>query len=125
MNFIEVKILDQPLMLLPLTLEGCGAVARFEGIVRGFEAGKPISGITYEAYSEMAEQVMRGILQGLHEEHPFVGARVYHRIGYVPVGEAAIILEVYAAHRQEAFFVQEKFMNQLKQDVPIWKVEAR
>lgn len=118
---IEVVIQEGRLQLPALALPGCGAVARFDGIVRGEEDGQPIEGLFYEAYQSMAERVMRELLEGLHGEHTFHLARVHHRIGWVPVGEAAICVDVHAPHRKEAFAVLTRFMDLLKQEVPIWK----
>jgi molybdopterin synthase catalytic subunit len=101
-----------------------GGVVRFTGIVRGEEAGQPIAGLEYEGYQPMAQDTMLRIFEELHSSHPIHSATVLHRLGFVPVGEAAIILEVSAAHREEAFQVAEAFMNRLKQDVPIWKIKA-
>ena len=70
---------------------------------------------------EVAVRVMREILSALDTEHPCLTAVVVHRIGVVPVGEAAIYLAVTSEHRSEAFAVVTKFMDRLKQDVPIWK----
>jgi len=49
---------------------------------------------------------------------------VRHRLGEVRVGETAIVIEVLAAHRGEAFAIAAAFMDRLKQDVPIWKMRA-
>ncbi len=118
---IEVLITEEKLRLEPMAMDECGAVARFDGLVRGSEDGQSISGLEYEAYQPMAESVIRTLLESLHQEHPFTLARVHHRIGWVPVGEAAIIMEVQSRHRAEAFNVLQRFMDRLKQDVPIWK----
>jgi molybdopterin synthase catalytic subunit len=117
----EISIATDPLKLAPLAVDGCGAVARFEGLVRAIEDGREITGLEYEAYRPMAEHVIRQILEDLHQSHPFSLARMHHRIGFIPVGEAAIILEVHSQHRAEAFAVLQQFMDRLKQDVPIWK----
>lgn len=122
---IEILITDEPLRLEPLVLEGCGAIARFEGIVRGIENVRPIAGLHYEAYRPMAENVIRTILEDLHPTHPFACARVRHRVGFVPVGEAAILMDVHSRHRAEAFAVLQAFMDRLKMDVPIWKESAQ
>ncbi len=121
---IEVRIRDSVLALPPCHIPGCGAVARFEGVVRAIEDGQPIAALEYEAYLQMAEKVIREILTELNEHHPFALARVHHRVGVVPVGEAAIMLDVHTSHRAAAFTVLSKFMDRLKQDVPIWKVRA-
>jgi molybdopterin synthase catalytic subunit len=121
---IEIQISDSPLSLAECRIPGCGAVARFDGIVRATEDGRHINALEYEAYESMALSKMRSILEDLHREHPFELARVRHRIGRVPVGDAAIIVDVHSAHRGEAFSVLVKFMDRLKQDVPIWKVRV-
>lgn len=117
----EILICEDPLFLEPLTIKGCGAIARFDGIVRGEEDGTPIDGLHYEAYSPMAEMLIEEILKDLSRVHPFAFVRIHHRIGFVPAGEAAIMMDVHSRHRAEGFFVLQKFMDRLKQDVPIWK----
>lgn len=98
-----------------------GAVAAFLGTIRASENGAPITGLHYEAYQPMAETVMREIIETLGATHPCQSVRVQHRTGPVRVGEAAIYIEVHAAHRAEAFALLAGFMDRLKQDVPIWK----
>lgn len=103
---------------------GAGAWVEFRGVVRGEEAGRAIAALEYEAYAPMAEREMRRILEDLARQHPCLAARVVHRVGQVPVGEAAIYVGVAARHRAEAFAVLTAFMDRLKQDVPIWKRRA-
>ncbi|MFZ4777006.1 MAG: molybdenum cofactor biosynthesis protein MoaE, partial [Terrimicrobiaceae bacterium] len=121
---IEILINAEPLRLDPVSVPGAGAVARFDGVVRGLEEGAEITGLEYEAYLSMAEKVIREILEELSLAHPFLLARVHHRIGFVPVAEAAILMDVHSKHRAEAFAVLAKFMDRLKLDVPIWKRSA-
>lgn len=106
------------------TAAGIGAAAEFSGLVRGEENGRDIAALEYEAYSPMAERVMREIITELGQRHPCLFVRVTHRVGIVPVGEAAIHMIVAARHRAEAFAMLTEFMNRLKQDVPIWKRRA-
>ena len=122
---IEILITESPLLLEPVTVAGCGAVARFDGIVRGLEDGRKIDGLRYEAYRPMAEKTMSDILAELGHIHPFDFARVHHRVGFVPVGEAAICMDVHTKHRAEAFAILQAFMDRLKKDVPIWKGSAQ
>lgn len=121
----EIAFLNGPLRMDARAVAGCGAVARFEGIVREEENGIRITGIEYEAYSAMAERISVATLHALDREHPVELVRLLHRTGFVPVGEAAVILEVHARRRAEAFAVLVKFMDRLKLDVPIWKTHAR
>lgn len=49
--------------------------------------------------------------------------RVVHRIGYLDVGETAIIAIAYAAHRREAFQACEEAVERVKHEVPVFKEE--
>jgi len=101
-----------------------GAWVEFRGVVRGEENGQTIAALEYEAYSPMAEREMRHILEALAIGRHCLAARVIHRLGIVPVGEAAIYVGIAARHRAEAFALLGQFMDRLKQDVPIWKRRA-
>jgi molybdopterin molybdotransferase len=101
-----------------------GAWVEFRGLVRDQENGATILGLEYEAYSPMAENKARQILEELTVENPCNTAIVIHRVGIVPVGEAAIYVGVAAKHRAEALRLLAGFMDRLKQDVPIWKTRA-
>jgi len=133
---IEIKITDQPIAVdrerpqstgarAACAPGDAGAFVEFCGIVRDLENGQKISALDYEAYSPMAENEIRQILESLAEKHPCLSARVIHRIGAIPVGETAIYVGITAKHRAEAFAMLAGFMDRLKQDVPIWKRGAR
>jgi molybdopterin synthase catalytic subunit len=125
---VDIAITTQPIDLrrkLPAELaRRAGAVVEFAGLVRGEEGGQSIAALEYEAYSPMAENVMRQIVGDLAVTHPCLFVRVTHRVGPVPVGEAAIQLVVASAHRAEAFAMVTRFVDRLKEDVPIWKRRA-
>jgi molybdopterin synthase catalytic subunit len=125
---VHIEILISPDVIVPPVTAvdpGVGALAAFTGIVRGEENGQPIAALVYEAYQPMAETVMRRLLGEIAMTHPCVAVRVQHRIGVIRVGEAAIHIAVQARHRAPAFALLAAFMDRLKQDVPIWKVETR
>lgn len=122
---IEILISDAVIRPVPAPINpGAGALAEFTGTVRGEENGRRISALVYEAYQPMAETVMHRLLTDLSLAHPCLAVRVQHRIGIVPVGEAAIHIAVQSKHRAEAFALLAGFMDRLKQDVPIWKVDS-
>jgi len=122
---MKVHISADPIATCTQNLPGCGAAVRFDGIVRGEENGALIPGLEYEAYQPMAERVMEEILDDLAVTFPCEYVSVWHRIGFVPTGEAAIVVEIQSKHRQEAFDLLTHFMNRLKEDVPIWKKSPR
>jgi molybdopterin synthase catalytic subunit len=118
---VDVAIQTEPLELLEEVPPGAGAVVRFEGRVRPEEKSAIIEALDYEAYLPMAQRQMEKIIRELGHVHRCIRARVRHRVGRVPVGEAAILVEVCAAHRAEAFALATAFMDRVKQEVPIWK----
>jgi len=121
---IDVALQSEPLHPHEKAPSGSGALVRFEGRVRPEENGAQIEALVYEAYMPMAQNQMESILSELAQTSPCLLARIRHRIGRVPVGEAAIMVEVYSTHRAEAFALASAFMDRLKQDVPIWKLSA-
>jgi molybdopterin synthase catalytic subunit len=98
-----------------------GALVEFFGLVRRTENADEISALHYEAYEAMAEKIMREKIALLEKRHPCQAIRVVHRLGEVPVGEAAIYVGLRSRHRGEGFRFLQEFMDELKKDVPIWK----
>jgi len=124
---LHIHIGPEPINALqPAQFErsAAGALAEFTGLVRGEENGAPIGGLVYEAYQPMAEREITRIVSELAAARPVLGVRVVHRVGRVPVGEAAIYVGVASKHRAEAFALLTGFMDRLKQDVPIWKTDT-
>lgn len=104
---------------------GSGAALEFRGIVRDDEAGQCIRALRYEAYEPMARSEIARLLGEVGREHPCERVTVVHRHGWIAVGEVAIFLRIESRHRAEAIALLAKFMDRLKRDVPIWKVETR
>ncbi|HQL49354.1 MAG TPA: molybdenum cofactor biosynthesis protein MoaE, partial [Holophaga sp.] len=46
-----------------------------------------------------------------------------HRVGVVPLMEAAVVVVTAASHRREAFEAAAWIMDRIKERVPIWKRE--
>ena len=121
---IEVQLTGRPIpeaISATTPLGARGAWLEFRGVVRDEEGGHSIAALEYEAYPEMAVREMRRILESLDARFPCLAARVIHRVGVIPAGEAAIYVGIAAAHRGEAIALLREFMDRLKQDVPIWK----
>jgi molybdopterin synthase catalytic subunit len=98
-----------------------GAQVRFLGTVRSLEAGTPIRALEYEAYAPMAEKELQRIGREVLALHGAIRLAVVHRLGEVPVGEAAVAIGVTAAHRQAAITCLGDFLDRMKSTVPIWK----
>ena len=118
----EVSITQAPLDLpARKNNSAAGALVDFWGTVRALEDGREISGIEYEAHDRMAEHQMRGLAEGASEKFGCNKVIIHHRIGFVPAGEASIIVRVESAHRAAAFSANQWIMDELKRTVPIWK----
>lgn len=98
-----------------------GSLVEFYGIVRETEGADKIPALHYEAYTSMAEKVMREKIDALQEKYPCQAIRIVHRLGSIPRGESAIYVGIQSKHRRESFLFLQEFMDEFKKDVPIWK----
>jgi molybdopterin synthase catalytic subunit len=118
----EVSITQSPLDL-PAREDNsaAGALVDFWGIVRALEEGREITGIEYEAHGPMAEHQMRDLADIAAEKFALSKVVIRHRIGFVPAGEASIVVRVESTRRAAAFSANQWIMDELKRTVPIWK----
>ncbi|MCK5943685.1 MAG: molybdopterin converting factor subunit 1 [Planctomycetes bacterium] len=100
-----------------------GAVVTFAGTTRDHNEGAEVLSLSYETYTEMAQRVMCGLFEEAIKRFPITRARVVHRLGEVPVGEASVVVVVASPHRGPAFDACRFLMDRLKNEVPIWKRE--
>jgi len=122
----SVQLTEEPIRISPgESGHETGAVVEFSGVVRGEENGQAISALRYEAYERMAVSEIERLLRELAISFPCQSATVIHRYGWIPVGETAIWIRLESRHRKEAYGLLDGFMDRLKLDVPIWKVESR
>lgn len=98
-----------------------GADLRFHGVVRDREDGRFITGIRYTHYAAMAQSELERIGAAMGAEWPEHQAVVYHRIGFVAVGEASLLIRVQTKHSAEAFAICLEYLRRIKTTVPIWK----
>lgn len=100
-----------------------GAVVTFAGTTRNHNEGAEVLSLSYETYTEMAQRVMCHLFEEAVKRFPITRARVVHRLGEVPVGEASVVVVVASPHRGPAFDACRFLMDRLKNEVPIWKRE--
>jgi molybdopterin synthase catalytic subunit/molybdopterin converting factor small subunit len=102
---------------------GHGALVTFVGRARDTaDDGRPVVELEYEAYPEMAASVLREIA-GETSARWGVAAAVVHRVGIVPLGEAAVAIVTAGAHRAEAYEANRFVIEAIKERLPIWKRE--
>lgn len=117
------KLTSEPIDIQTQDQEGAGGFVTFEGKVRNEAEGRPVNRLEYEAYQELAESEGTKLVKEAIEKFGLISAQVMHRIGVLELGETAVLIQVTAAHRREAFAGCEWIIDQLKLRVPIWKKE--
>ncbi len=100
-----------------------GATAIFVGTVRSSNEGRPVTGIQYSAYDEMAQREMTSILAEAMEKFGIDGASIEHRLGELAVGDASIGVAVAHPHRGAAMDALRYIVDETKKRAPIWKLE--
>ena len=103
--------------------EQAGAIATFLGTVRAHSRGRDVIALEYEAYEEMAEDVMTAIADELQARYDLCKVAMSHRLGRVEVGETSVAIAVSAPHRQDALAACADAIEALKAQVPLWKKE--
>ena len=103
--------------------EQAGAIATFLGTVRTHSRGRDVIALEYEAYEEMAEDVLAGIANELLARYDLCKVAMSHRLGRVEVGETSVAIAVSAPHRQDALAACADAIEALKSQVPLWKKE--
>jgi len=121
------RVTDQPLSLdtavAEVADERAGAIATFTGTVRRQSRGREVTQLEYEAYAEMAEDVMAQLAHDLQERYELCAVAIHHRVGTLGIGEASVVIAVSAPHRQDALAACKDAIDTLKQTVPLWKKE--
>jgi MoaE-MoaD fusion protein len=103
--------------------ERAGAIATFLGTVRAQSRGRDVIALEYEAYEEMAEEVMAEMADELTSRYELCKVAISHRLGRVEVGETSVAIAVSAPHRQDALAACADAIEALKSRVPLWKKE--
>ncbi len=108
-----------------VVLPSCGAVVVFSGTARDHSTGRDeVDRLEYEAYEEQVVPRFDEIIAAARDRWPDIGRMaLIHRIGHVPVTEAAVIVAVSSPHRGTSFEAARFGIDTLKSTVPIWKKE--
>jgi molybdopterin synthase catalytic subunit len=122
------RVSDQPLSLEAVAAEvadeRAGAVATFTGTVRRQSRGREVTRLEYEAYAEMAEEMMARLARELEQRYELCAVAIHHRVGVLGIGEASVVVAVSAPHRQDALAACKDAIDTLKQTIPLWKKEV-
>ena len=102
---------------------GAGALVLFEGCARDSHEGRAVELLAYEAFVPMAIAELEKLRQEAMATFTLKRCAIHHRLGPVPLLEAAVIVACAAPHRREAFEAAAWIMDRIKERVPIWKRE--
>jgi len=69
-----------------------GALVLFEGRARDHHEGRPVLQLAYEAYVPMAEKELALLREKALERFGLTRCAIHHRIGVVPLTEAAVVV---------------------------------
>jgi len=116
--------LDLAAAVREVETEDAGAIATFVGTTRRRSRGRTVLHLDYEAYQEMAEQVMAGIADDLKRRHELCDVAIHHRVGRVGIGDTSVVIAVSAPHRHAALAACKEAIDTLKETVPLWKKEV-
>jgi molybdopterin synthase catalytic subunit len=101
-----------------------GAIVTFIGRARNrADDDREVLELEYEAYPEMASSVLAEIVGEAEERWAGSAAAVMHRVGIVPIGEAAVAIVTAAPHRSDAYEANRFVIEAIKERLPIWKRE--
>jgi len=124
-SFVLVdRPLDVAAALREVASPEAGAVASFVGTVRRRSRGREVLLLEYEAYEEMAEEMLARLGAELTERHGLVAVAIHHRLGRVEIGEASVVIAVSAPHRAAALDACREAIETLKSTIPLWKKEV-
>jgi molybdopterin synthase catalytic subunit len=100
-----------------------GGTCVFIGTVRDHSEAGGVTGLTYEAWEELAVRRLEELAEVLFAGWPLRRVALLHRFGELGVGDVSVVIAVSAEHRAEAFEACRHAIEHLKHEVPIWKKE--
>jgi molybdopterin synthase catalytic subunit len=102
---------------------GAGGTCVFLGTVRDRSTDGEVTGLTYEAWDELATRRLEELAKEMFDRWPLRRVALLHRAGDLAVGDVSVVVACSAPHRAEAFAACRHGIEQLKREVPIWKKE--
>ena len=115
--------IDVAAIMAEVSAGGNGAIATFLGTVRNTSGGRAVNGISYSAYTGMANREMDAIVREAVAISTGVQIVAVHRVGDLQVGDVCVAIAVGHAHRGPAFDACRYVIEEIKKRVPIWKRE--
>ncbi|MEM7229523.1 MAG: molybdenum cofactor biosynthesis protein MoaE [Planctomycetota bacterium] len=126
--FIDIQLMPKPVDAVPLSPwpEHGGAECVFLGRTRAEQHPDhgALVALHYDSYEAMARQTLHALATSAFDAFDILAVRLHHATGPVRVGEASVLVQVAAGHRDAAFRACRYLIDELKASVPIWKQEV-
>lgn len=109
------------------SIDECGAITSFTGIVRGFtKNGTKVRKLHYECEERIALERLEKVRATLLEKYEDVKEiLIYHVVDDLDPGDPILFIVVASGHRTQGFKAVEEAVEKIKNKVPIWKKEIR
>jgi molybdopterin synthase catalytic subunit len=120
---IVERAIDVTSLVAEVASHANGATVLFVGTVRDVHDGRAVSGMEYSTYRSMADRELNDIVSEASEKFGTDSIAVEHRVGALELGDASVAIAVAHPHRAAAFDASRYVIEQIKQRVPIWKLE--
>jgi molybdopterin synthase catalytic subunit len=102
--------------------DAAGGTTLFVGAVRDHDGrpGVAVTGLSYSAHPSAGTQLRR-VAEKVAADYPVRALAAVHRVGDLRVGDIAVVVAVSCPHRDESFAAARRLIDDLKDQVPIWK----
>jgi molybdopterin synthase catalytic subunit len=97
-----------------------GATVCFCGVVRDHDHARVVTRLEYQAHPSAAG-ILAQVAAEFGAEPEVLAVAVSHRVGTLAVGDVALVAAVTTAHRQAAFDVCARLVDEVKRRLPVWK----
>lgn len=116
-------VLDGSDVLRRLGSTSDGAVIVFEGRVRDHNHQRSVVRLHYDAYREMADEVLAEIGREAIQQFGVSAVAARHRIGVLEPGTVSLVVAAAGAHRDQVYEASRYVIEQIKRRLPVWKKE--
>jgi molybdopterin synthase catalytic subunit len=120
---ITRDVIDTNALLATAAGRANGAITLFVGIVRDHNDARPVRGMRYDAYEEMATTVLAEIVAEAKQAMGDGTLIAVHRIGELAVGDVSVAIAAGAPHRAPTFDAARYVIEEIKRRLPVWKEE--
>jgi molybdopterin synthase catalytic subunit len=121
-KLVEVteQVLDVERHRVLVTDRAGGGEVVFCGVVRDHDHDRAVQALEYVAHPD-AGSVLARVAGEIAARDGVLALAVSHRVGALAVGDIALVAAVSCAHRQEAFELCARLVDQVKHELPVWK----